>query len=261
MQISTAPSERIPMNLVFPWLFCLCIEDIIRVLQFLYLFWWNYCTTISLIQSLHYLFENMTNNLSIFWIDSWKPPIHCINRMKRINILAYLNQALSSGQYLVSTAALRYEKIAVRMEYNCAMQLQCCQISTLCACKHFPMYVAWYADSVFVACGPTPASPGQAITTHQGKQLGMTKISLPYDCVPMFGAARAQFNPLCPYDRGELRTRSPILVPPRAFPASLTHSSWASDALSLVSLTQWSGRWEVMNKRSELAEENKWQGH
>lgn len=29
----------------------------------------------------------------------------------------------------------------------------------------------------------------QAITTHQGKQLAMTKISLPRDCVPMFGAA------------------------------------------------------------------------
>lgn len=31
------------------------------------------------------------------------------------------------------------------------------------------------------------ASLGQTITTHQGKQLGMTKISLPCDCVPMFG--------------------------------------------------------------------------
>jgi len=34
---------------------------------------------------------------------------------------------------------------------------------------------------------PTTASPGQAITTHQGKQLGLTKISLPCDRVPMFG--------------------------------------------------------------------------
>lgn len=152
--------------------------------------------------------------------------------------------------------------IAVKAECNRAVQLQRCQISILCVCKHVLMYVAWYADSVFAfACGPTPASPGQAITTHQGKQLGMTKISSPCDCVPMFGAARAQFNPLCPYDRGELRTRSPILLAPRAFPASLTHSSWDRDALSLASLTQWSGRWEVMNKRTEVAEENKWREH
>lgn len=31
------------------------------------------------------------------------------------------------------------------------------------------------------------ASLGQAITTYHKKQLGMTKISLPCDCVPMFG--------------------------------------------------------------------------
>lgn len=31
------------------------------------------------------------------------------------------------------------------------------------------------------------ASVGQTITTHQAKQLGMTKISLPCDGVPMFG--------------------------------------------------------------------------
>lgn len=31
------------------------------------------------------------------------------------------------------------------------------------------------------------ASLGQTITTHQGKQLGVTKISSPCDCAPMFG--------------------------------------------------------------------------
>lgn len=55
------------------------------------------------------LSQNMTNNLSIFWIDLRKPHIYYINWMKTINILAYLNQALSSGQYLVLTAVLRYE--------------------------------------------------------------------------------------------------------------------------------------------------------
>lgn len=34
------------------------------------------------------------------------------------------------------------------------------------------------------------ASLGQTITTHQGKQLGVTKISWPCDCLPMFGLLR-----------------------------------------------------------------------
>lgn len=78
------------------------------------------------------------------------------------------------------------------MKYNSAVQLLC-QISILCQEAFAPvlMYVAWYAGGAFAVCSPTPTSPGQAITTHQGKQLGMTKISLPCDCVPMFGAARA----------------------------------------------------------------------
>lgn len=37
------------------------------------------------------------------------------------------------------------------------------------------------ADGVFAA------SAGQTITTHQGRQLAVTKISLPCDWAPMFG--------------------------------------------------------------------------
>lgn len=48
------------------------------------------------------------------------------------------------------------------------------------------MCAAWYAD-VVAACSRTTAFPGQAITTHQAKQLGVTKISSPCDRVPMFG--------------------------------------------------------------------------
>lgn len=74
----------------------------------------------------------------------------------------------------------------MKVEFNCAVQLLCGRISIL-MCTYVYMHGAWYADSVFAACSSAPASPGQTITTHQGKQLGMTKISLPCDCVPMFG--------------------------------------------------------------------------
>ena len=62
----------------------------------------------------------------------------------------------------------------------------CGQISIpMCTCMC--MCAAWYADSVFLLpVALQRASPGQAITTHQAKQLGMTKISLPCDRVPMF---------------------------------------------------------------------------
>lgn len=73
----------------------------------------------------------------------------------------------------------------------------------LCSCCAKYLYSVWkhlvlcsymslgMQTAPLPSVAPTPASPGQAITAHQGKQLGMTKISLPCDCVPMFGAARA----------------------------------------------------------------------
>lgn len=43
------------------------------------------------------------------------------------------------------------------------------------------LYGTWYANIILTA------SLGQTITTHQGKQLGVTKISSPCDGLPMFG--------------------------------------------------------------------------
>lgn len=78
----------------------------------------------------------------------------------------------------------KYEGIAVKVKRNCvvARPVSCAAaVGRSNVCTGMCTYCAQNVDAVFAD------SVGQTITTHQGRQLGVTKISLPCDWAPMFG--------------------------------------------------------------------------
>lgn len=106
---------------------------------------------------------------------------------------------------------------AVKCLYQCAH---------VCAC----MVLGMQTPSL-----PSVASLGQTITTHQGKQLGMTQISLLCDCVPMFGLLEPNLTHFVHTVEENWGHALQFWWAPRAFPARLTHGSCVADALALVS--------------------------
>lgn len=130
----------------------------------------------------------------------------------------------------------------LQWRWSIIMHCSCCAVKYPYSCVHVCMYGAWYADCVFAACSPTLVSSGQTITTHRGKQLGMTKISLPCDCVPMFGRLEPNLTHFVHTIKENWGHALQFWWAPRAFPAILTHGSWVVDALSLVS---YPAEWEI----------------
>lgn len=90
------------------------------------------------------------------------------------------------------------------------------------------------------------ASLGQTITTHQGKQLGVTKISSPCDCVPMFGLLHPNLTHFVHTIEANWGHALQFCRSPRAFPTYTRHAGAVH--LTCSHRSEQSRDGEVMNK-------------
>lgn len=98
------------------------------------------------------------------------------------------------------------------------------------------------------------ASLGQTITTHQGKQLAMTKISSPCDCVPMFGLLQPNLTHFVHTIEANWRHALQFCRSPPT--TSYTPEMRAAVLLTCCHWSEQSRDGEVMNKRTEVTMEN-----